>query len=38
VTASPLRRILVCPQEFKGSLTAFEAARAIATGIRRASA
>ncbi|MDP6606239.1 MAG: glycerate kinase [Dehalococcoidia bacterium] len=30
------RRILVCPQEFKGSLTAPEAARAIARGVRRA--
>jgi glycerate kinase len=29
-------RILVCPQEFKGSLTAPEAARAISDGIRRA--
>ncbi|MEE8336884.1 MAG: glycerate kinase [Dehalococcoidia bacterium] len=29
-------RILVCPQEFKGSLTAPEAARAIAEGVRRA--
>ena len=29
-------RILVCPQEFKGSLTAHEAARAIGEGIRRA--
>ncbi len=29
-------RILVCPQEFKGSLTAPEAARAIARGVRRA--
>ncbi|HJM88527.1 MAG TPA: glycerate kinase [Dehalococcoidia bacterium] len=28
-------RILVCPQEFKGSLTAPEAARAISDGIRR---
>ena len=32
---APLR-ILVCPQEFKGSLTAFEAAAAIAAGARRA--
>lgn len=32
---SPLR-ILVCPQEFKGSLTAFEAAAAIAAGARAA--
>lgn len=30
------RRILVCPQEFKGSLTAFAAAAAIAAGVRRA--
>ena len=29
-------RILVCPQEFKGSLTAREAADAIAVGLRRA--
>lgn len=29
-------RILVCPQEFKGSLTASEAARAIAAGLRDA--
>ncbi|MSQ41775.1 MAG: glycerate kinase [Dehalococcoidia bacterium] len=29
-------RVLVCPQEFKGSLTAAEAARAIAEGVRRA--
>jgi len=29
-------RILICPQEFKGSLTAAEAARAIAEGVRRA--
>ena len=29
-------RILVCPQEFKGSLTAAEATRAIAAGVRRA--
>ncbi len=28
------RRILVCPQEFKGSLTAIEAAAAIAAGVR----
>ena len=28
-------RVLVCPQEFKGSLTAFEAAAAIAEGARR---
>ena len=31
-------RILVCPQEFKGSLSAPEAAAAIAEGARRASA
>src|SRR5579871_2217950 len=31
-------RILVCPNAFKGSLTAAEAARAIAEGIARASA
>lgn len=31
-----VRSILVCPQEFKGSLTAFEAAHAIAEGARRA--
>ncbi|MYB43282.1 MAG: glycerate kinase, partial [Chloroflexi bacterium] len=31
-------RLLVCPQEFKGSLTAPEAAAAIAEGARRASA
>ncbi|MDP2327569.1 MAG: glycerate kinase, partial [Dehalococcoidia bacterium] len=30
------RRILVCPQEFKGSLDALEAAHALAEGIRRA--
>jgi len=30
---TPLR-ILVCPQEFKGSLTAFEAAAALAAGAR----
>ena len=35
VTAASLR-VLVCPQEFKGSLTAAEAARAIAAGLRRA--
>ncbi len=29
-------RVLVCPQEFKGSLTAAEAARAIAAGVRQA--
>lgn len=29
-------RIVVCPQEFKGSLTAFEAAAALARGVRRA--
>ena len=29
-------RVLVCPQELKGSLTAFEAAAAIAAGVRRA--
>src|SRR5438477_386400 len=29
-------RILVCPQEFKGSLTAFEATRHIADGVRAA--
>ena len=29
-------RVLVCPQEFKGSLTTFEATRAIAEGARRA--
>lgn len=29
-------RVLVCPQEFKGSLTATEAARAIAAGVRAA--
>ncbi len=29
-------RILVCPQEFKGSLDAFEATRAIAAGVRLA--
>ena len=29
-------RIVVAPQEFKGSLTAIEAARAIATGVRAA--
>ena len=31
-----VRRVLVCPQEFKGSLTAAEAAAAIADGARRA--
>ncbi|MDO9444613.1 MAG: glycerate kinase, partial [Dehalococcoidia bacterium] len=30
------RRVLVCPQEFKGSLDAAEAARALGEGIRRA--
>ena len=30
------RSILICPQEFKGSLTAHEAARALARGVRRA--
>ena len=30
------RRVLVCPQEFKGSLDALEAAHALAEGIRRA--
>ncbi|RLT35801.1 MAG: glycerate kinase [Chloroflexi bacterium] len=30
-------RILVCAQEFKGSLTAMQATRAIATGLHRAS-
>lgn len=35
MTARPLR-VLVCPQEFKGSLTASEAAAAIAAGARRA--
>lgn len=30
------RRILVCPQEFKGSLTAIEATAAIAAGVRAA--
>ncbi|MFA7249918.1 MAG: glycerate kinase [Dehalococcoidia bacterium] len=29
-----LHRILVCPQEFKGSLTAIQAAAAIAAGVR----
>ena len=29
-------RVLVCPQELKGSLTPFEAAAAIAAGVRRA--
>lgn len=28
------RRVLICPQEFKGSLTAIEAAAAIAAGVR----
>lgn len=32
----PPRRVLVCPQEFKGTLDAAEAARAIAEGVRRA--
>ena len=32
----PPLRILICPQEFKGSLTATEAAHAIAEGVRRA--
>jgi glycerate kinase len=32
----PPARVLVCPQEFKGSLTAVEAARALAVGVRRA--
>ena len=35
-TGRPPRRVLVCPQEFKGSLTAIEAATAIAAGIRAA--
>ena len=30
----PPRRVLACPQEFKGSLTAIEAAAAIAAGVR----
>ncbi len=29
-------RVLVCPQEFKGSLTSMQATRAIAAGVRRA--
>ncbi|MDA1004347.1 MAG: glycerate kinase, partial [Chloroflexi bacterium] len=29
-------RVLVCPQEFKGSLTAAQAASALAAGVRRA--
>jgi glycerate 2-kinase len=32
----PPRRVLVCPQEFKGSLDPFEAAAAIALGVRAA--
>ncbi len=31
-----VRRVLVCPQEFKGSLTAAEAASALARGVRLA--
>lgn len=31
-----IRHVLVCPQEFKGSLTGAEAAAAIAEGVRRA--
>ena len=31
-----MTRVLVAPQEFKGSLTAIEAARAIALGVRDA--
>ncbi|MPZ98754.1 MAG: glycerate kinase [Dehalococcoidia bacterium] len=34
--ARPALRILVCPQEFKGSLDPIAAARAIAAGVRRA--
>ena len=30
------RRVLVCPQEFKGTLTAFEATEAIASAVRAA--
>ena len=29
-------RVLVCPQEFKGSLTAQQATRALAAGVRHA--
>ncbi len=32
--APTTHRVLVCPQEFKGSLTAVEAARALAEGVR----
>jgi glycerate kinase len=35
---APVMRVLVAPQEFKGSLTASEAAAAIAEGVRRADA
>jgi glycerate kinase len=31
----PIRRVLVCPQEFKGSMTGAEAAAAIAAGVGR---
>lgn len=34
--AAAPRRVLVCPQEFKGSLTAAEAAAALARGVREA--
>src|SRR5579862_4665571 len=34
----PTRRVLVCPNAFKGSLTAGKAARAIAAGLSRVSA
>ncbi len=36
ITAEQSMRILICPQEFKGSLTARQAAEAIAAGLRRA--
>jgi glycerate kinase len=34
--AATPQRVLVCPQEFKGSLTAAEAAEALASGVREA--
>lgn len=36
VSSGRPRRVVVCPQEFKGTLTAFAAAAAIAAGVRRA--
>ena len=36
MTPPGLRRVLVCPQEFKGTLTAFEATEVIASAVREA--